>query len=307
MAKTLPSETTRRKWFRRRGFRWSLRAFLIATAIIGVLVGLHAKRVSTRRTAIARLAGISPRGKPRIEYDYQFDDQGIIPNARSSVPAPLLRFLGPDFFHEIVGVSLDGDHIHVTELQMLRSLPGLKRLDVEYDTLSRESLETIEKLVALERLDLQETGIGDDDLAHVSPLNNLRILLLSGRGISDDGLTNLSGLKHLKNLALRECSVSGSGLVHLKCPSLRTLDVKKSPISDASIDHICRLQSLEELNLFGTQVTSTGIVKLINLTNLKRLQLPKDADQDAIDVLNEALPGCRIERTEAIGMGLPNR
>lgn len=242
--------------------RLSLKWFLILAAAIPAFSGLYIKRVIDRRSTLSELAAIASQHTRNIEYDFEFDEEGKpIPNATSPVPWPLLSLLGPSFFHDVVGVSLNGAHVAVEDLKTLGSLPNLKRLDVEYNSVSTEFLKTIGNLAGLERLDLQETGIRDDDLANIASLPNLRILLLSGRGISDEGLVHLRGMRKLQHVALRECSVTGSGLVHLaQSASLQSLDLRNCPIVDASRDIICSFKHLRELDLSDTAISNETVV-----------------------------------------------
>lgn len=283
---------------RRRRFRWSLKWFLILAAAVPALCGPYLKRVFDRQSVLDELAAAAPQSTHAlVEYDFEFDDEGHpLPNARSSVPRLLLGTFGHSFFHDIVGVNLDGEHAAIADLQAIRSLSKLKRLDVEYNTVSQEFLQTIGSLSALERLDLQETGIHDDDLRHVSALKNLRILLLSGQGISDDGLKHLRAMRQLEAIALRDCTITGSGLIHLvQSRSLNSLDLRRSPISDDSIESICGFQALQTLNLSNTQVSDTGVKKLAVLRNLSKLKVPAGISDETISLLREQMPKCKVE------------
>jgi hypothetical protein len=66
-------------------------------------------------------------------------------------------------------------------------------------------------------------------------------------------------------------------------------------VTDASIDTLLKLPSLESINLYGTKVTDVGVGKLSTLPNLKRLYLWQTAvTPAAIKILKEKLPRCEI-------------
>ena len=219
----------------------------------------------------SRLVPNAPKFASRIEYDFEFDAEGkYVRNATSPIPGAILNMVGPSVFHDIVGVNLDGAHVAVADLKTLRSLPNLRRLDVEYNSVSPEFLQTIGSLSKLESLDLQETGISDDDLASIASLANLRNLRLSDHRITDAGLVHLAAMQKLRILAIRFCSVNGPGLAHLP-QSLHSLELRWSPVSDASRDAICGLKNLRQLDLSGTKVS-----------------------EQTVDFLRKALPECTV-------------
>jgi hypothetical protein len=283
----------------KRRLRLTLRWLLVLAAVVPALAGFYIKRLIVNRNALGELAAIAPQStRSLVEYDFQVNEDGMsIPNAISSVPRPLVSLFGHSFFHDVVGVCLDGERVAITDLQTLRSLPRLKRLDVEYNSVSAEFLRTIGQLSGLERLDLQETGIRDDDLTHISSLENLRAVLLSGPGISDKGLVHLRRMSRLEHVVLHDCAIQGAGLVHLAgSRALRSLDLRKCPVSDDAIDVVCAFGQLEALNLSGAQLSDAGVRKLVALGKLSQLQLPWAVSDQAVACLVEALPGCKVER-----------
>ena len=66
-------------------------------------------------------------------------------------------------------------------------------------------------------------------------------------------------------------------------------------MTDATIDTLLKIPTLESINLYGTKVTDAGISKLSSLTNLKRLYLWQTAvTPEAIKTLKGKLPACEI-------------
>ncbi len=95
---------------------------------------------------------------------------------------------------------------------------------------------------------------------------------LSATKITDQGVTQLSAAK-----------------------SLRVIRLAETGVTDAAIETLLKLPSLESINLYGTKVTDAGVSKLSALTKLKRLYLWQTAvTPAAIKTLKEKLPGCEI-------------
>jgi Leucine-rich repeat (LRR) protein len=280
-------------------FRFGLKWFLLIGPLLAAFVGLYIKRVKDRNDVLKSLATIAPNAtRSLVEYDYQFDEQGkIIPNAQSSIPTALLNALGPTTFHDIVGISLDGERITISDAAFLTSLKNLKRLDVEDNSLSGQTLEAISRLHRLERLDLQKTGITDEELRWLEPLSQLRWLSLSGSQITDSGLAHLRYAVRLESLSVKFSSVTGSGLRHLECSdTLRSLVLHDSPISDASVDLILRFKKLERLDLTGSEVnlSNESLSRLAELKRLSELLLRQDVREDTLSTLKDALPNCKF-------------
>jgi Leucine-rich repeat (LRR) protein len=92
---------------------------------------------------------------------------------------------------------------------------------------------------------------------------------------------DLAGLTNLRDLNLMRCA----------------------KLTDAAMDHVSLLSSLEKLNLAGTQVTDAGLHKLEGLKQLKEITLSINASiyltkvtDSGVAGLQAAIPGLKILR-----------
>lgn len=75
------------------------------------------------------------------------------------------------------------------------------------------------------------------------------------------------------------------------------VDLSRSPITDAGLEHLRRLPQLQQLNLDGTRITDDGLVILKGLTNLRELDISDTQISDAgFAELQAALPNCTTRR-----------
>ena len=116
-------------------------------------------------------------------------------------------------------------------------------------------------------------NLDDTGFKKLAPVTSQFVTVdLSATKITDQGVAQLGSSKNLRLIRLAETSVT-----------------------DAVIDTLLKIPSLESINLYGTKVTDAGVSKLAALTHLKRLYLWQTAvTPDAIKTLKEKLPACEI-------------
>ena len=141
-------------------------------------------------------------------------------------------------------------------LAHLGGLASLKSLALSCRSLTDAATPFIAECAGLEHLSLTDVQITDAGLAYLGELEGLKSLTLSaGRyfkdrpSFTDDGIAHLAGLTNLKSIAL----------------STRITNTGLSPISG--------LTGLEELSLFGLEITDAGLALITRLAGLKRLGL----------------------------------
>jgi hypothetical protein len=79
-----------------------------------------------------------------------------------------------------------------------------------------KDLEHLRGLTALRRLDLHRTAVTDEGLRHLRGLTRLNRLYLTGTGVSDKGLAHLTGLAELEYLHLGRTKVTAAGVEKLR-------------------------------------------------------------------------------------------
>lgn len=92
---------------------------------------------------------------------------------------------------------------------------------------------------ALVKLSLARTDVANDDLKKLKQLDSIEYLDLSRTSVGDEGVTHLAELPKLSYLNLRDTNVS-----------------------DESIEQLSRMENLEQLYLWGSQFTRSGVLAL---------------------------------------------
>jgi len=107
---------------------------------------------------------------------------------------------------------------------------------------------------------------------------------LSGTKVTDDDLRLLSNLAELRTLNLHRTGISDAGLEHLKdLKNLTTLTIGDTRITNAGLKALTRLEQLQFIGLHGTHVNDAGVKHLTAFPHLKSLFLSK------LDVTDEGM------------------
>ena len=130
-------------------------------------------------------------------------------------------------------------------------------------------------------------------------INGLEIEFhLSGRNLRDGQLAPLTQLAGVTALNLKRTKVTDAGLEHLKgLKSLEILHLEQTAVSDKGIAHLTKLENLRYLNLYGTNVTDDSLQYLQHLKRLRRLYVwqTKISAKGAAE-LEKAIPGLQVVR-----------
>ena len=170
------------------------------------------------------------------------------------------------------------------QLSLLSALPDVRRLDLSHTDITDRGLRYLARLSHLESLDLGATAVSSDGLRHV-PVGSLRELNLSGTRIDVDGLEWLSRCDALERLTLGETDrlagkphaqdnprrrpVTDAGLAKLKCPSLKSLNLRGTAVTDSGMAYLTQLPNLAIVDLVNTSITDQGLRSLHGLKRLK--------------------------------------
>ncbi len=119
------------------------------------------------------------------------------------------------------------------------------------------------------------------DLDDLKSLKLIEHLVITGYQFSNRSLRHLEGLRIL-SLSVEAVNVGNAGLLPVsKVKNLRRLRLWTPGVDDAGLEFVAKLNDLEWLDLEGTSVQGTGLVRLQGLPRLSHLTLgPKTQDDD---------------------------
>jgi hypothetical protein len=267
----------------RRASRPTRRRYLAVAAAALLLAGGVALGVWIVSRSAAPPARPAPRDVERRAAEWVLSAGGAVTVrlAETEQDARAVADLPAEDFR-VVAVSLVGTKVGDADLENLRGLPNLARLDLTGTPAGDAGLAHLQGLTSLTQLQLQHTQVSNHGLAHLRGLTRLEFLSLIGTEVSDAGLEHLRSLTNLRRLDLQATRLSDTGLAHLKAlPKLHTLDLGQTNVSDPGLAHLKSMTNLKALDLQHTRVGDAGLSHLQGLTNLTRLVLLETRVGDA--------------------------
>ena len=127
----------------------------------------------------------------------------------------------------------------------------------------------------LRKLDLSLTRISDRGLRALRPAPGIADLNLSfAEQVGDEGTSAIRNWKHLTRLNLRGTKVTDATLEMLAgVTSLEALDIGYAQLTDVGLDHLTSLTRLRELSMGGNKLTDNGLQFLRQLPQITYLDL----------------------------------
>jgi Leucine-rich repeat (LRR) protein len=155
-------------------------------------------------------------------------------------------------------------------------------------------------------------AVDPEILAGLPELPALTSVVLAGTDADDAALVPLGKIATLKNLDLRDCPVTNAGLAHLTgLENLAALRLSgksgRTTVDDAGMEHVAKLTSLRAVMLDFLWVSEVGLETLTALEKLEDLTLAQTlAGDDAVPVIAKfpALQRLRLAKTGVTGSGL---
>jgi hypothetical protein len=243
----------------RRWLRFSLRFLMLLVVLIAIPLAWKVNRVRHQRevvSVIARLDG-------DLLYDYQRRAITDGPTQQPAGPQWIRRFVGDDFFADVVQVQLSGAQVSDGTLARVVSLPELQLLGVRSDNVTDQGLAMVARKKSLMSLTLRSNRLTPAGIDYLAELPNLQFLRCSGLQVDDRWIPHLAKLKSLRTLVLSDTRITDEGLAGLRSmPMLDGLFFDDTPITDFGLEQLEVFTNLERLGLRQTQVTTGGIQRI---------------------------------------------
>lgn len=286
---------------RRLASGWSVRAFLALIAMTALVLGWIELRVGPQRRAVRAIL----RCGGTVLYDWQFDGPVVggtyNPSAPPRPPERLVRWLGEDYFGDVISVSVQGEGVDGALLDEIARLRGLQALHLYDARLDRSDLARIAGLVGLRAFSLGRCSVDDEALSQLRGLTGLVTLDLSRTPIDGSGLAHLGGMQDLQILYASWTSIDDRGLANLPAlPGLRLLTLDGTRITDAGLAPLQRLPGLIKLDLARVHISDEGLKSIGAWTSPRILTLSDDGPaphptSDGVDALRRARPDLTVD------------
>ena len=239
----------------------------------------------------------------------------------SQLPAKWLGLLSRSVM--LRELTLESNGVRDSDLALLASCPGLRRL---YVTEGLCSFTTIDRVGQLSSLwiaseDNLDSALNDDGMAAIARLKNLKELSIrDAKMVTDRGLAALKALNKLEHLDVFLLGGTSNGISQMldittlrevslwsvkwsddcarkiaALTNLTELDLSSVYVEDASLRLIAASKNLSNLSrLHLTHVTDNGLVMLSEMKSLRRLSIGQGYSKDGIRRFKMAAPQCVV-------------
>lgn len=159
-------------------------------------------------------------------------------------------------------LRLDWTDIGDEGLKKLKFLASLSTLDLSRTHATDAALSSICTLQNLNQLALWDCKLRGSNLSALKVLPSLTHLWLNRTRLDDTTGKQLAELKHVKALALSESSIGDDTVMSLSQLPIESLDISQTRVTDKSIEALCDLQTLIELNAVNTFLSPNGAAEV---------------------------------------------
>jgi hypothetical protein len=169
--------------------RFTLRLFLAGITLLCIGLGIWTHRAREQRRIVEQIK----KSGGSVHYDFEVVTMRG-QRGKSGVPRVLLDFLGEDYFHEIIEVS-------ILDRKVLVALPRFRKitlLSINSHTLTDEDFAPVAQLRCLKGIDIYgdredpNTQVGDRSLALLAELPVLELVNVESSRITARGLETLA-------------------------------------------------------------------------------------------------------------------
>jgi len=287
--------------------RWTIRALLVAVAIIAAVLTIPRWRSFQQHFAAQKLhrRGIS------IVFAQHYPKQPVLQRV----------VFGDNAYDWVEAIKVEGEPLSNNDARRLGMFPrltelmlyecpsadtvllnaakmpsSLKVLHLEASTITKDGLSCIANLRSIENLRLLDLALTDGDLTALQELPNLRYLSLRGGCVNDNILREIAVCARIQGLGMRATNVTDDGLCSLQAlRQLNDLTILDSPITGTGLACLRELRELESLTLDGCPITDDGLEAIKQIRTLKVVRFnSKMVTKDAIAALVKALPKCVV-------------
>ena len=186
------------------------------------------------------------------------------------------------------GLILDGSVITDDGCKYLAEMKSLRWLSVGHTTLGKGGFSgtgfaQLKSLPKLERLNFGGTGADDQAMHAIGELTQLKEFNSWHTHFSVDSNPDLANFKNMVSMTLGNSMPAWNG------------KPRRLSLTDATLDYIAQMTSLETLTLMQARFTLPALEKLKALSHLKTLNLNNiDANPADIEKLKSEMPNVKI-------------
>ncbi|MFT5465979.1 MAG: sulfatase modifying factor 1 [Verrucomicrobiales bacterium] len=165
----------------------------------------------------------------------------------------------------------------------LGQFPTLREVYLRSPLIGGATIEALANLPQLQRLTLSGcTGLTDADCAKIGPASTLIYLRLTGTGAGDATAAAIAEFDQLGQVDLGSPALTDAGMERLsRIMSLQELNIERgSQITDVGVAELARLRRLRRCKLFSQEISGEGFAEFREITTLDDLLVASPALTD---------------------------
>jgi len=193
------------------------------------------------------------------------------------------------------GLSFLKDAIHLELLDLaechrisdaglihLKGLTKLRNLTLSGPRITDAGMQHLAGLTNIVAISFHQCAITDESFGALSAMTKLKEFDVFRTRVGGHALSRIAGAKEISKIKMRDSAITTQDIVEQigKFPNLTAIDLSETKIEDGALVEIGKLTKLEDLNLWRSRVTDSGIKFLVELP-LKRLNLDDTSIGDA--------------------------
>lgn len=164
----------------------------------------------------------------------------------------------PEAAAAITEINMTGAKVSANGLGALSALPNLETLNISNSRVGADSLTMIGKSQSLKTISLANSDANDRVVSELSRIPHLQSLDLSGTQVTGGAATGLGSMPELIELSLSGSGADDQVTAALATLPIRSLDLSRSRITNASLPLLLKISTLEKLNVAFCGVTGDG-------------------------------------------------
>lgn len=169
-----------------------------------------------------------------------------------------------------------GAQISKVGLENLLALPNLTALDISYTRLNAVLCRMLANTGSITNINLNDTGVGDEEIIVFQERRNITHFSAGGlnhSAVSDRGIKMMAAWPSLRSLDLSRSEVSDSGVANILGDSIEELILDGTTIGEHTMRRAGKLPCLRVLSVTGTQIDDDSLLRFRDAQKIKELYL----------------------------------
>lgn len=159
----------------------------------------------------------------------------------------------------------------------IEHLTALKKLSVHGSSFSRSAIDSFNKLPNLIDLDLASSSLTGEDLLKLKCLPKLQSLVVIDMKNVAPLLTSLARANSLFYLTVQDCHLTDKDMLAIgQLGKLLRLNLESNEITNVGVPPVLQLKQLKDLDLMGNPIDAGVLPILLKLTPPIRIQMPNE-------------------------------